>query len=260
MRLVLDKLIYRPAVDGENEVSFITQNDGQFVYFDTQLRRPTWRGKSVLDFGGNIGNILHHPNSTIDHHKYWCIDVSRDAIEAGNKAAPEAHFVFYNRYNFEYNPNGIRGLAIPDTSTTFDFILALSVFTHTSKTEMIEIVGHLQGLLSDGGRLALSFLDPHHIPPGSGACNLRYYFDQRITGQPSQQTDALMNKASGASWCALPNEGLQIEDEWLPKIDGIQEEGYLAFYTPRYLKTIFPAGEIVEPVNPFPRQHCCIIT
>jgi hypothetical protein len=164
----------QPAASvGASEVSFITTNEGQFVYFDTQLDRPVWTGKAVLDFGGNIGNVLHHPQSTIDHDKYWCIDVSIDAIRAGENAAPDAHFIFNNRYNPEFNQQGISELPIPDFETGFDFILALSVFTHTSTSEMIETVSHLQGLLNDGGRLAFSFLDPHYIPPGSNACDLR---------------------------------------------------------------------------------------
>jgi SAM-dependent methyltransferase len=241
-------------------VSFITENDGQFAYFDTLLGRPVWKGKRILDFGGNIGNILQHPNSTITHDWYWCLDVSRDAIEAGKKAAPNANFVFYDRHNFEYNPNGIRNLPIPDVGKEFDFILALSVFTHTSKTEMIEIVKHLSNLLNDGGRLAFSFFDPHYIPPESDACNLKYYIQLGTTPPPFSEIDVLMNRASGASWCALPNGELEIEREGMERFRGLQEESYLAFYTPRYLQTIFPWSRIVNPIDPFPRQHCCIIS
>jgi SAM-dependent methyltransferase len=240
-------------------VSFITKNVEQFTYFDSQLRKPMWRGKNVLDFGGNVGNILHHPNSTIDHDKYWCFDVSSDAIAVGKKAAPEANFVFYNRYNFEYNPNGIRGLPIPQTGNKFDFILALSVFTHTAKTEMIEIVNHLQGLLNAGGRLAFSFFDPHYIPQDSDVCNLRYYLQQRASGLSDQELDALTNRARGASRCTVTNGAVEIEDKGLRSVQGIEEEGYLVFYTPEYLQTIFPHGKMVEPVGSFPRQHCCII-
>jgi len=241
-------------------VSFITKNNGQFVYFDAQLQNPIWRGKHVLDFGGNVGNILHHPTSTIDHDRYWCIDVSGEAIAAGQKAAPEAHFVFYDRYNFEYNPNGIRDLPIPEMRYKFDFILALSVFTHTGKAEMIEIVNHLRGFLNDGGQLAFSFFDPHYLPQDSDTSNLKYYFQQRARDLSAREIDASTNKASGASWCTLPNGKLEIENEGLERLQGVQEgEGYLAFYTPAYLKTIFPQAKILEPVSPFPRQHCCII-
>jgi hypothetical protein len=42
-----------------------------------------WRGKNVLDFGGNIGNMLRDPNCTIDHERYWCLDVVEESIEKG---------------------------------------------------------------------------------------------------------------------------------------------------------------------------------
>lgn len=234
-------------------------NDGQFVYFDTQLGKPQWRGKEVLDFGGNIGSILHHPDSTIDHERYWCFDVSRDAVEAGMKAAPEAHFVFYNRHNYEYNPHGIMSLRIPETGIKFDFILALSVFTHTTENEMIEIVSHLERRLNNEGRLAFTFFDPHYIPPNSDTRNLKYYLQQRVTGLFAQGIDALVETASGAGWCTIANGELEIEDRGAEKFQSIEEDGYLTFYTPTYLKTIFPQAKIVEPVSPFPRQHCCII-
>jgi hypothetical protein len=240
-------------------MTFITQNDGQFPYFDAQLGRPLWKGKNVLDFGGNIGNILHHPTSTIDHDKYWSIDVSRDAIDVGQKAAPEAHFIFYDRYNFEFNPKGIRQLPVPDTGKKFAFILALSVFTHTSQAEMIEMVGQLETLLDVDGRLAFTFLDPHYIPADSDVCNLQFYLQRRAVDLSPSDINALIKTASGASKCTIADGGLEIGDEGLKKIQGIQDDGYLIYYTPQCISTIFPQGQIVEPVEPFPRQHCCII-
>jgi SAM-dependent methyltransferase len=244
---------------GRVGVSFITKNDGQFPYFDTLLGKPMWPGKKVLDFGGNIGNILHHADSTIEQENYWCIDVSRDAVEAGKMAAPDAHFIFYDRYNFEYNPAGIRDLPIPDLRITFDYILALSVFTHTTRTEMVQIVDTLLDRLNSGGRLAFSFMDPHYTPEGSHNCNLRYYFGQRACGRSDQQIDALIMKARDAHWCSLLNRQLAIENEGLDQCLGDLGEGYLAFYTPGYLQTLFPSGAILKPALPFPRQHCCII-
>jgi SAM-dependent methyltransferase len=241
-------------------MSFITQNDGQFVYFDTQLRNPVWKGKSVLDFGGNIGNVLHHPRSTIDQEKYWCIDVSRDAIAAGRQAAPAAHFIFYDRYNFEYNPDGVRNLPVPMNGNRFDFVLALSVFTHTPQTEMIELVKNLEQLLNRGGRLAFTFFDPHYVPPGSDVNNLKYYFEMRSAALSETEIDAQVESVRGARWCALRNGELEVESERLENLRGNSERGYLAFYTPKYFQSLFPRGEIRAPVEPFPRQHCCVIT
>ena len=241
-------------------MSFITRNDGQFAYFDTQLRSPIWKGKSVLDFGGNIGNVLHHPRSTIDEDRYWCIDVSRDAIAAGGKAAPAAHFIFYDRYNFEYNPDGIRNLAIPMNGDRFDFVLALSVFTHTPQSEMLELAKNLEQLLNWGGRFAFTFFDPHYVPPDSNVSNLKYYFEMRAPDLSETAIDAQVDRVRGARWCALANGELEIESERLENVRENSEGGYLAFYTPKYFQSLFPRGEIRTPVEPFFRQHCCVIT
>jgi len=241
-------------------MSFITRNDGQFVYFDTQLRSPNWKRKSVLDFGGNIGNVLHHPRSAIEADKYWCIDVSRDAIEVGRKAAPGAHFIFYDRYNFEYNPDGIRDLAIPVNGNRFDFVLALSVFTHTPLTEMLELAKNLEQLLNRGGRLAFTFFDPHYVPPGSVVSNLKYYVEMRAPDLSETAIDTQVARARGARWCVLRNGDLEVESERRENVRGNSERGYLAFYTPEYFQSLFPSGEIRTPVEPFSRQHCCVIT
>jgi len=240
-------------------VSFITQNDGQFPYFDRQLGEPVWRGKKVLDFGGNIGNVLHHPTSTIEHEKYWCIDVSRDAIEAGRKAAPKANFLFYDRYNPEYNPLGIKALSLPATESAFDFILALSVFTHTSKTEMIEFVCQLRRLLSHEGRLAFTFFDPHYTPEESNVCNLKYYCEQRLDPRSIRAFFDRPEPLHDVEWCTLASGALHINSGG-PAISDTNENEYLVFYTRKYFQTIFPEAAILDPVSPFARQHCCVLT
>ena len=240
-------------------MSFITQNDGQFPYFNRQLGQPIWRGKKVLDFGGNIGNVLHHPNSTIEHENYWCIDVSRDAIAAGRKAAPNAHFLFYDRYNPEYNPLGIKALSLPLTEAAFDFILALSVFTHTSKTEMVDFVYQLRRLLNHDGRLAFTFLDPHYTPAESNVCNLKYYCEQRLDPRSVPAFFDRPEPLNDVEWCTLAAGALHINGD-SPTFSDERENEYLVFYTPQYFKTIFPEATILDPVSPFDRQHCCVLT
>jgi SAM-dependent methyltransferase len=238
---------------------FITSNLGQYSYFQRQLGRPRWRGKKVLDFGGNIGNMISHPASAIEHDNYWCIDISKEAINRGRQNHPNAHFIFYNRYNFEYNPEGIEGLEVPDTGKDFDYILALSVFTHTRREEMIDLASHLKTLLAAGGCFAFTFLDPHYTPADSDMCNLENYLRQRPIDGSYVELDHLVAKAQGARWCVLANGSLKLESEWCRNGHAHRQRGYLAFYTPEYLKTIFPDGEILPPVKPYERQHCCII-
>src|SRR5437667_1681092 len=196
-------------------MSFISKKLGQFTYFDLQLDRPNWRGKRVLDFGGNVGNILREQNSTIDHDRYWCIDVSRDAIESGRQAYPEAHWIFYDRYNFAFNPTGIEALELPDIGQRFDYVLAYSVFTHTSKTEMIELVSQLEKSVAVDGVLVFTFIDPHFNPAMSNGCIHLGYYDgtclrQRLeTMNDTNATvnvQALLERARNARWCILVNE------------------------------------------------------
>src|SRR6266496_2458042 len=114
-------------------VTFVSTKMGQFTYFSLQVRESMWRGKNVLDFGGNIGNILRDPNSTIDEERYWCIDVGKDSIERGRASYSRSHWVFYNRYCFFFNPHGVPNLKLPDLEQTFDYIVAYSVFTNTTQ-------------------------------------------------------------------------------------------------------------------------------
>ena len=68
---------------------FFSAKTDQFTYFSEQVGERLWQGKNVLDFGGNIGNILRDPNSTIDEERYWCLDVVQESIERGRHCIRE---------------------------------------------------------------------------------------------------------------------------------------------------------------------------
>src|SRR5262245_23172911 len=114
----------------------ISSRRTQFQYFDQLLERPAWRRSTILDFGGNVGGFLQGAGNEVDHDRYWCLDVTRRAIEIGRRHYPRAHFEHYNRYSSYFNPDGIRNLPVPDLGVEFDIIVAFSVFTHTHQKEM----------------------------------------------------------------------------------------------------------------------------
>ena len=143
-------------------MAFLSTKTGQFTYFAMQLGERDWRGKHVLDFGCNIGNMLRDPSATIDEERYWCIDVVEQSVEEGKRAFPKAHWIYYDRYSFFFNPYGRREVKLPALSQKFDYIVAYSVFTNTSRTDMFDLVAQLKGCLSDGGALAFTFIDPHY--------------------------------------------------------------------------------------------------
>jgi 2-polyprenyl-3-methyl-5-hydroxy-6-metoxy-1,4-benzoquinol methylase len=246
---------------GGAEMTFVSETIGHFRYFDAQLGRPEWRGKKVLDFGGNIGNILSDSNSAIDHANYWCIDVSKHAIDIGQRRHPMANFLFYNRQNPEFNPSGTKDLDVPDIGNEFDFILAYSVFTHTSRAEMLDLVNQLKPLLAPGGRLVFSFLDPNYVPPGITDRNLIAFLRKRIRNSNSLAVEALARIAGGAAWCTLVDQSLFVETEGYCNGRNGVAHGYLAFYTAEYMRTLFPYGLVQPPVRETPLliQHCCIL-
>jgi len=237
---------------------WLTFKDNVFTYFAIQLKEPNWAGKDILDFGGNIGNILLDSNCTIEEERYWCIDVIKAAIEKGRQTTPKAHFIHYNRYSFGFNPKGIKNLEIPQLDQRFDLILSYSVITHTKHLELNEIVNHLRSLLKDNGKLAFTFMDHNHVsrPQFYKGNNLQSRIERY---KPCENVDALLKKASTANWCTLVDETqlyTNHEDFHLSEEDQLKR--YEVFYTVDYMQSLFPTATILPPVNA-ESQHCCII-
>ena len=232
-----------------------------------QLGERDWSGKHVLDFGGNIGNMLRDPNSTIDEERYWCIDVVEESIEKGKAAFPNAHWLFYNRYCFFFNPHGRKELKLPEISQRFDYIVAYSVFTNTSCADMFDLVDQLKKHLSDRGALAFSFIDPQYRSwPGEyNGNNLRWRLEREIFLENEKgntldiDVDNLVERARGASWFVLVNgEDLHLETELTKNYEPGRQRTYHAFYSVEYMRSLFPEATILPPVNN-EMQHCCVI-
>jgi SAM-dependent methyltransferase len=248
-------------------VVFLSTKTGQFTYFAQQLGASNWRGKNVLDFGGNVGNILRDSNSTIDHERYWCIDVVPESIEQGKLEFPEAHWVFYDRHCFYFNPGGIRDLDLPELDLSFDVIVAYSVFTNTPRADMFQLIPQLLDKLAPGGALAFTFIDPHYHswPDKYPANNLVWRLEREIflEGQKGNTLDidilALNERAKDASWFVLVNgEDLYLETEEVPEYEPEQQRTYHTFYTVDYMRSLYPAATILPPAND-EMQHCCVI-
>jgi hypothetical protein len=119
----------------------------------------------VLDFGGSWGHFLADPHCKVPQRNYWAIDVRREPLEHARQRFPEAHWVYYNRWNPQYNPTGNSGELIPDFGVTFDVVIARSVFTHTMRSEMIKTVrDELVPLLSPSGVCVLTLFQTAALP------------------------------------------------------------------------------------------------
>jgi SAM-dependent methyltransferase len=242
-------------------VAFISKKTGQFTYFSLQLGDSDWSRKNVLDFGGNIGNMLRDPNSTIDERRYWCLDVNSEAIDAGRASHPNAHWHFYNRNCFFFNPTGVPHLKLPLLQERFDYIVAYSVFTNSSRADMIDLVAQLRRLLKADGRLAFTFIDPYfHSWPGSYHGNNFRWRLERIKNDNSRvDIDALAKAAGNATWFVLVNEDdLYVENEEIKHYAPEQQRSHYVFYTEEYLRSLLPEATFLPPVNR-EMQHCCVL-
>jgi SAM-dependent methyltransferase len=222
----------------------------QFTYFDEQLDHPDWSGKLVLDFGGNKGNLLRDPSCAIAHRDYYCVDVIGDAIDEGRHAFPDAHWFRYDRYNRSFNPDGVVDLPVPDLGVRFDFVLAYSVFTHTTFEEMKDLVGQLEELLPPAGTLAFTFIDPHWN--GNLEWRVRGGLDGSVV-------EAMLSKASNADWCSLVNgDELYVNSSGPWNLDSEMCATYNVYYTEQFLQRQFPRAEVRRPVTG-EMQHCAIL-
>lgn len=221
----------------------------QFAYFNEQLGFPEWRDQRVLDFGGNKGNLLLDPACAIAHENYYCLDVIREAIETGRETFPGAHWFHYDRYNRSFNPEGVVDLPAPDLGVRFDFILAYSVFTHTTFAEMTELVAQLQTFLAPRGTLAFTFIDPRYRE------NLR----RRLEKSGAAEIDRLVAEAAKADWCSLVNGAeLYMNSNGPWAIDSQNCATYNVFYSEQFFRRVFPRARVEPPVNG-EMQHCAIL-
>jgi len=248
-------------------MAFFSSKMGQFTYFSLQLGETEWRGKNVLDFGGNIGNMLRDPNSTIDHERYWCIDVVKDSIEGGKASFPQSHWIFYDRYCFFFNPHGVPNLRLPELDQTFDYVVAYSVFTNTARTDMLQLVNQLEDKLAEDGALAFSFIDPHYVswPERYSGNNFLWRLEREVQlAKENGNTldidiQGLSKRVQHAKWCVLVNgEDLYIETEETKSYEPERQKTYHVFYSAEYMKSLFPHATILPPVND-EMQHSCVI-
>ena len=87
----------------------------------------------------------------------------------------------------------------------FDYIVAYSVFTNTSRTDMLDLVSQLEGKLAAGGALAFTFIDPHYSswPDRYPGNNLVWRLEREIylEGEKGNtldiDVDGLADKATG---------------------------------------------------------------
>src|SRR5262249_1520868 len=247
--------------------NIVSTRTTQFTYFDQILEHPVWKGRKVLDFGGNVGGFLRGAGGSVDHSDYWCLDINRNVVEQGQREFPRAHFIHYNRYISQYNPNGARHLPVPACDVKFDFILAFSVFTHVHQSELIDLTGQLRVFLAANGVLAFTFCDARYdrslsdpgLPKGS---DVRKNLEWHRARNTDRDIDEIVDRACRSNWCVVIGEDLHVEpgvEYSLQERSGKPWESYCSYFATEYIASLFPDAKVQSPISP-EWQHCCVLS
>ena len=127
-------------------MSFLVSRTGRLHLFEKATQLENFSGMKILDYGGNIGNLLLDgiENKTIEPENYTCIDVDLPALKEGENRNPTAQWVHYDRYNQVYNTKGIKKLPLPFEDNTFDIACAHSVHSHCSYEDFLFDISELR--------------------------------------------------------------------------------------------------------------------
>jgi len=130
-------------------------------FFDVMHGSPNWAESTILDIGGNRGNLCMDgaDTSMFPLHQYTCLDVDEEAIKHGQRVYEEANWVHHNAFNNVYNVDGIDELPYPFEDSTFDIICAYSVYSHTTFKQFIHDLIEILRVCKEGGSVAITLVD-----------------------------------------------------------------------------------------------------
>jgi SAM-dependent methyltransferase len=130
------------------------------MFFKRVTGIPNWNNLSVLDYGGNAGNLLR---GGLDPRCYTCVDVDADALSVGRRHFPDAKWIEHDALNWCYNPTGKPCLKLPFEDNSFDIVCAYSVHTHCDPSSMLFDIGEFWRVLKPGGVIATTVYTTNDI-------------------------------------------------------------------------------------------------
>lgn len=115
-----------------------------------------YNNKTILDFGGNRGNLIDSSDGKIKQEHYTCLDVSKESLDFLHKDFPLVNSIHWNKYHPYYNPTGNIEEPFPKLQF-YDIIFANSVFTHISLEETLYC---LEQISKYTNRITFTYIDP----------------------------------------------------------------------------------------------------
>lgn len=127
--------------------------DGIFRREEQHNRYPMYKNifgdaedKTVMDFGGNSGNLLYFSEGAIKEENFVCVDTDRNVLAFGESEYPSSEWIHCNRYGWCYNHSGDKNAAFPEILKKIDHIFSYSVFSHTDFAELVKTLKWMKSL------------------------------------------------------------------------------------------------------------------
>lgn len=115
-----------------------------------------YSSKTILDFGGNRGNLIASSKGKISQENYTCLDISKDALSVLHNDFPQVNSIHWNKYHSYYNPTGNIKEPFPKLQF-YDIVFANSVFTHMTLKETLYCLDEITQYTN---RIAFTYIDP----------------------------------------------------------------------------------------------------
>lgn len=194
--------------------------------------------ETVLDYGGNRGNLIYFSNGKIIEENYTVIDVDKDALEDGKKDYPKATWLISDNFNFMYNADGNKNSSFPNISG-IDCIFSFSVFTHTDLHELEKTLKWMISLNPE--KIMISFLS------ATSKSTKDLFYKKRIDTYGS----CVDFRNTSADCFYLIDNDIIIEDKVY--LERKSCDYFLSFYSPSFLIDYFSKKGIecsfVDPIN-----------
>ena len=113
---------------------------------------PDYNNETILDFGGNHGNLIKSSFGEISPENYTSMDIN---VEPLSRLPEGCKSIYWNRYHPTYNETG-ENINFPILNT-YDMAFANSVFTHMS---IEEILYCLYNLCMHTSTVYFTYVDP----------------------------------------------------------------------------------------------------
>lgn len=217
----------------------------RYDFFDMMHGRPDWSNATILDIGGNRGNLLEDllDLQLISPQQYTSLDVDQEGLDFGKMNNPDANWVKHEAFNHAYNEKGTHETPFPFDDETFDLICGYSIYSHTTFKQMIFDLIELLRVCKPNGSIAFTVIDT----PG-----VKFFTEKRAYDNPGKKTVTFeeISKSNITDYMYLVDHDLLVDEMY----SDASVDFLVTIYNIKWLSSYLNKLNIKHKMK-FPPQH-----